>query len=234
MPFIFPDNKYREARAHELINDVTLFTNSIAKNKDYIESQLKNLNQTLQEISKLLPPGDSKKFNPIKVDGENYAFEVAEYASWLLTTVSITKALSTMITLWKASRRATVAGEEVTRALVGEVAEGVAEDGVEVSAVESVGLTIGRAVGGVIALVGLDLLLSGIDGSKERDILQKAIKVYFRSRVNLKYTTQDVDKIMKEHISENKSNLDKITNETAMKDLAELDSKRNSWTTEDN
>lgn len=226
---------------NELSDDIATLLYDLSSDAD----KIKDLTAKLDEKIK-------KMYADIEVEIPPSDYETFDYEGW---AVSVTAGLSALI----GYPAAVYALERVAVSYL--IREG------EIGAVALVNLAglptwlnFGVKAGGIVAVVGLEAVISAVSGAIKRDDLQDAIKGCIQPRIDLKkaaiinnmvqeklsavidsldlmlqlgYTQDQLDQAQVLISDKFKAEVDTVTEETAKEDLAALDKNRGSWTNED-
>ncbi|KMM36756.1 hypothetical protein [Guptibacillus hwajinpoensis] len=239
---LYPDNKNRGNRASELGNDCAIITHELVEKKQTIDLLLQGANEAIKEAYQNI----GQSAIPVKeVDignGEWITF-VAEGLGSVVTYYGVTTALETAAKSFLLSEGRI--GEAAFASLVG----------------LPKWFNVGKVMGGIAAVVAVEMLIDAGMGAENRSNLRDAIHSLIPPRVTLKksaminevvcislqsainaydavknvpgLTPEQLDNILQNIIDQHKAKVDDITDDSAKAALQELDSSRGSWTNED-
>lgn len=235
----YPDNDKREARAKELAQDLSVFSEENAKLAPLIEAGINNLNQKFRDQAKSLKK-EAPKMEKIDL-GEGVVISVIKAYSPVFMIPASFKASQVMAIAYLRSTGRI--GEAAFARLVG----------------LPPWLKVGKIAGGIGFFVAFDMILSSISGAITRDHLQDAISKLVPPRYELKtalnynellYSNlkalndklelleqlnlpEKYDITVQKQLQAFEAEAKTITFESVKKELADRDRKRGSWTNED-
>lgn len=239
-PF-FPDNPKRERRVQELTSDIVTFASNLTQDATDIQTLLQQLDATVikmyADIHVNIPATDTKT-----LDFNGWTINVFQGFQTMFTIPNVANALKTAGASHQLSN-----GQAGGAALANQI--GLPS-----------WLKLGPGTAPAIAVIGVDLGLGIVSGAVKRDKLRNAIHSCIKPRINLKeatiitgmlyqkllvfkdsfymmtqlgYTKDQLDKIQANNSSAFEAEVTKVTDNTAIQQLASLDKGRGSWTNED-
>lgn len=238
----FPNNPNREKRAQELTSDIAKFILDLSNNASNIKTLLQKLDTKVQKMYKdiqvNIPASDTKQ-----IDFHGWTINVFKGFQPMFTIPMVSNALEKTGASLQLSQGQT-GGSALTN-LVG---------------IPQWFMLESKSGGTAVPVVAIALGLSALSDVQKRDKLRNAIHSCINPRINLKkatiiigmlyekllvlndsfdmmtqlgYTKDQLDKIQLNTSTLLESEVTKVTDNTAIQQLASLDQARGSWTNED-
>ena len=243
---LYPNNSKREERVYELATDIGTLMNDLSKDADEIKSLLEKLNTKMREM-----------YSSIEVDIPDGKFKKFEYEGWVVEVIAGLEILVFFKPVESALKKAAVTSLRAA----GRIGEAAFYDSLSAIGLDSLSwIKFGVEAGALVAVVGVDLIISGIAGDVKKSKLRDAIHSSIKPRIDLKkaalingklrekletvvgicdtmvelgYTEEQLDQAQEKVSGDFKEEVSEITEETAKQALAHLDKNRGSWTKED-
>lgn len=241
----FPDNKNREARVNELANDIKFLMNDLANDADEIKSKLEKLDNDIR-----------KMYEDIEVPIPDNATHKFEWHGWVAPVIQ--GLVGFIAAPLASSALKTAAVLSLRRA--GRIGEAAFYNAIGIGLNRLTWIKIGVGVGGLAFSVVIDLGIGSITGAIKRSKLRDCIHSSIQPRIELKkaaiingkmkeklqavidscemmkqigFTKEQIDQAQKKISEQFQEEVSTITDETAKAELAGLDKRRGSWTSED-
>lgn len=239
---LYPDNNKRLDRLLQLSQDCNDLSGSLADDKEQIEFELKNANDTIANAYKKFVQNEVK-YSSIQID-PNWAIQATEIISPIFIANFAVKGMNTAMRAYMLRQ--------------GRIAEA--------AFAEAIGFPkwfkFARVGVGVGVMFGAELIIDAVSGAEQRDKLQNGIHSLISPRIklkqakminteilttlktvnaayrsvsipSLKLTADQLNSLAETMVNDYKININSYTEDNVRNELADYDKKRNAWTNED-